>query len=121
MASTSMEQQQDTGKNNWRSCFRDDIFLNKVALVTGGGTGIGRAIAKELSSLGATVVISSRDETKCKNAADEINKELVLYGNSTKGRVVAGPSCSIKVEEDVENMVSIFTSLIKFALCGHYY
>ncbi len=29
----------------WQSVFRSSLFCNKVALVTGGGTGIGRIIA----------------------------------------------------------------------------
>jgi citronellol/citronellal dehydrogenase len=42
------------------SIFRDGLFAGKVIVVSGGGTGIGRAIARELASLGATVVICSR-------------------------------------------------------------
>ncbi len=97
-----MENQQQEKK--WRSCFRDDLFLHKVALVTGGGTGIGRSIAKELAILGATVVISSRDKSKNEIAAQELNEEIKLYGKSN-GKVVAGPPCSIRKEEDVENLV----------------
>ncbi len=41
------------------SIFRDGLFDGKVIVVSGGGTGIGRAIARELASLGATVVICS--------------------------------------------------------------
>ena len=45
----------------------------QVALVTGGGTGIGRAFASALSSAGARVCIASRDEAKLRSAADELN------------------------------------------------
>jgi peroxisomal trans-2-enoyl-CoA reductase len=34
------------------SVFRPGLFSGKVALVTGGGTGIGKAITKELLTLG---------------------------------------------------------------------
>lgn len=44
----------------FQSVFRDGLFDGQVILVTGGGTGIGRCIAHELASLGATVVIAGR-------------------------------------------------------------
>lgn len=37
-----------------------DTFTGKVAFVTGGGTGLGRGIARLLSVLGARVIIASR-------------------------------------------------------------
>ncbi len=37
-----------------------ETFAGKTAFVTGGGTGLGKNIAKNLSALGATVVIGSR-------------------------------------------------------------
>ncbi|MDQ6830095.1 MAG: SDR family oxidoreductase [Gemmatimonadota bacterium] len=40
--------------------FRDDLFAGQVALITGGGTGIGFGIAQLLSSLGAHAVLASR-------------------------------------------------------------
>lgn len=87
----------------WKSCFRHDLFHGKVALVTGGGTGIGRAIAQELASIGAIVVIASRDESKCEEAAGEMN---ALLEEGCKGKVEAGPSCSIRDEEQVESLIS---------------
>lgn len=35
-------------------------FMNKTAFITGGGTGLGKGMAKMLSALGATVIIASR-------------------------------------------------------------
>lgn len=44
----------------YRSVFAPGLLENQVCLITGGGTGIGRAIAHEVASLGGTVVIMGR-------------------------------------------------------------
>src|SRR6185312_7830444 len=46
------------------SIFRPGLFDGAVAIVTGGGSGIGLAIARTLSELGAKVAISGRDAAK---------------------------------------------------------
>ncbi|MGG6896768.1 SDR family oxidoreductase [Rhizobium sp. BR 315] len=48
---------------------------NAIALVTGGGTGIGRAIAKALGSAGFKVVISGRRSDVLEKAARELSEE----------------------------------------------
>jgi NAD(P)-dependent dehydrogenase (short-subunit alcohol dehydrogenase family) len=50
-------------------------FENKRGVITGGATGIGFAIARELSRLGAHVILASRKEENLKKAAAEIGGE----------------------------------------------
>ncbi len=49
--------------------FRPGLLAGRTALVTGGGTGIGLAIARELGVLGARVVIAARDGDRLARAA----------------------------------------------------
>jgi NAD(P)-dependent dehydrogenase (short-subunit alcohol dehydrogenase family) len=63
-------------------------FEGRVAVVTGGGSGIGLASARRLASEGARVVIADVDDTTGKAAADEINGEFV--------------SADVTIESDVE-------------------
>ncbi|MGA7274419.1 MAG: SDR family NAD(P)-dependent oxidoreductase, partial [Candidatus Udaeobacter sp.] len=48
-------------------------FKNQVAIVTGAGRGIGRAIALRLANEGAHVACVSRTEENVRSVADEIN------------------------------------------------
>lgn len=57
--------------------FSKDLFKDKIALVTGGRSGIGYAIAKMMLQHGATVFIGSRKEEPLKKAAEELS----AYGN----------------------------------------
>ncbi len=57
------------------------LLDGKVALITGGGTGIGRSIAKAYANEGATTLILGRRENKLREAVQAIRKEL---GNHPK-------------------------------------
>lgn len=50
-------------------------LTNRVAIVTGGSMGLGRAIARELSRERARVVIAARNEPRLQRAADELRRE----------------------------------------------
>ena len=56
----------------YRSVFRAGLFDGRVAWVTGGGSGIGRCVAHELASLGATVVVSGRTAARLDTVVAEI-------------------------------------------------
>ncbi|MET3128193.1 NAD(P)-dependent dehydrogenase (short-subunit alcohol dehydrogenase family) [Arcicella rosea] len=50
---------------------------NKIAIVTGGNSGIGYAAAQELSAEGATVIITGRNKASLETAATELNAKAI--------------------------------------------
>src|SRR4051812_11435961 len=61
--------------SRYRSVFAPELFAGRRVWVTGGGSGIGRAVAHELASLGAEVVISGRNADKLERVAAEIAED----------------------------------------------
>ncbi|KAM7154291.1 peroxisomal trans-2-enoyl-CoA reductase [Macrochelys suwanniensis] len=77
------------------------LFRNQVAIVTGGGTGIGKAISADLLGLGCNVVIASRKLDRLQAAA----KELAAKISSSNPVKVTPIQCNIRREEEVEALV----------------
>jgi citronellol/citronellal dehydrogenase len=58
----------------YSSLFRDGLFDGRVVLITGGGTGIGRCVAHEVTALGGTAMLVGRHEETLKATAEEIRQ-----------------------------------------------
>ena len=77
---------------------RDDALAGKVIVVTGGGSGLGKAMTKYFLELGANVAITSRDLEKLEKTAKELMHE-------TNGNCFA-VQCDVRHYEEVENMLA---------------
>jgi NAD(P)-dependent dehydrogenase (short-subunit alcohol dehydrogenase family) len=70
-------------------------FENKIAVITGGNSGMGYGTAKLLKELGATVIITGRRKEAIEKAAEELGVHAIL---SDQGKL-----------EDIDNLVSTVT------------
>jgi NAD(P)-dependent dehydrogenase (short-subunit alcohol dehydrogenase family) len=77
---------------------RDNALENKVIVVTGGGSGLGKAMTKYFLELGAKVAITSRDIEKLKTTATELETE-------TGGNCLP-IQCDVRHYDQVENMLA---------------
>ncbi|MEN2434122.1 SDR family oxidoreductase [Weeksellaceae bacterium A-14] len=86
---------------------REGALEDKVIIVTGGGSGLGRAMSKYFLQLGARVAITSRNLDKLLKTSDELITEL--YGTDAqtpgtgKNKILCIP-CDVRNWDEVENM-----------------
>lgn len=80
-----------------KKMLRDDALEGKTIVVTGGGSGLGKAMSTYFLELGANVVITSRDLEKLKNTAEEMRSQ-------TRGKVLP-VQCDVRNYDEVEAMV----------------
>src|SRR4029453_11518312 len=72
-------------------------LTGRVAIVTGGGTHLGRAMAEALAELGAAVYLASRDAARCQRVAAELR---------AGGLDATGLGCDVTVEGEVDSLVT---------------
>jgi NAD(P)-dependent dehydrogenase (short-subunit alcohol dehydrogenase family) len=76
---------------------RDDALSDKVIVITGGGSGLGKAMTKYFMELGAKVAITSRDIEKLKTTSAELEAET--------GGTCLPVQCDVRHYEEVEAML----------------
>ncbi|KRF80051.1 retinol dehydrogenase 13 isoform X1 [Drosophila virilis] len=74
---------------------------DKVVIVTGSNTGIGKETVRELARRGATVYMACRDMKKCEQAREEIVLE-------TKNKYVYCRECDLASMDSIRNFVATF-------------
>ena len=80
-----------------KKMLRDDALKGKTIVVTGGGSGLGKAMTRYFMELGAEVAITSRNLEKLQNTAKELEAE-------TKGKCLP-LQCDVRNYEEVEKML----------------
>lgn len=84
-------------KNMSGNMLRPDALQGRTIVITGGGTGLGRSMARTFLQLGANVCITSRKEDVLERSATELQQE-------TGGQVLAVP-CDVRDHRDVDRLV----------------
>ncbi len=76
---------------------RDDALKGKTIVVTGGGSGLGKAMTRYFLELGANVAITSRDLEKLKSTATDLESEI--------GGKCLAVQCDVRHYDQVEAML----------------
>ncbi|XP_062342664.1 estradiol 17-beta-dehydrogenase 8 [Osmerus eperlanus] len=74
-------------------------LISRLAVVTGGGSGIGRAVCQRLASEGATVVVADLNE-------DSANQTLGILTHDLKGQDHMAAAVDVSSKESVEKLVT---------------
>ncbi len=80
----------------YQSVFRAALFAGQVVVVTGSGSGIGRCVAHELASLGATVALVGRNQDKLAAVQAELQQVGVPEGRVSWHRADIRDEAAVK-------------------------
>ncbi|MDH5610309.1 MAG: SDR family NAD(P)-dependent oxidoreductase, partial [Cyclobacteriaceae bacterium] len=83
--------------NNLNGMLKEGALKDKVIIVTGGGTGLGKSMATYFSELGASLMICSRRKDVLEATAEEISQKT--------GHPVLPVACDIRDYEQVEHAI----------------
>eukprot|EP01095_Lingulamoeba_sp_RSL-Kostka_P010293 TRINITY_DN367_c0_g1_i1.p1 TRINITY_DN367_c0_g1~~TRINITY_DN367_c0_g1_i1.p1 ORF type:complete len:309 (-),score=85.48 TRINITY_DN367_c0_g1_i1:117-1043(-) len=94
---------------NISTVFKTNLFDDKYAIVTGGGSGIGFRIAKELVYLGCTVFICARKLERLKTAADNLNDFYNLHFNkdNPENKIIKAYAIQMNVRDETSRLDGI--------------
>ncbi len=77
-------------------------FENKVAVVTGSGTGIGQAIAKKFAENGASIILLGRRKEPLEETQSQLQSLISSVGSS--GKIKIFPGVDVSDEQAISNM-----------------
>jgi len=83
---------------------RDNALSGKTIIVTGGGTGLGRAMSTYFLKLGANVVITSRKMDVLEKTAAEMQEEASADGRELRAKVLP-VQCDVRKPEEVDEVL----------------
>lgn len=83
--------------NKVQGALKEDSLKGKVIVITGGGTGLGKAMSSYFLQLGANLVITSRKLEVLKKTAEELKNQF--------GGDVLPVECDVRDEKQVDNLL----------------
>ena len=87
--------------------FESELLKNRVAIITGGTSGIGYSIAESFLKNGATVIVTGKNKEKINNAVENLKKNT----NAKYDNYVYGIDMDISKIDLIESLFSFLFTL----------